>query len=373
MPDDRLLTSTKFTPFLKTGDEYCSLLKPDSHIWLGQGELRDGAMRNGELHNGDGTVREISFVMERMDPSEYTNVSDAKDIASHLARQLAEKPSDRGILPCLGYRENPKNGLELVFEIPESYAPQPQTLSDLLAGDVGKGYGGGRPLDHRLRLGREISEAVLAVHTAKLVHKNVRPDTILIFHSRSSSKSTNATTPALDNIGLGVPFLTHWRMVRKAGDLSSRKGAGDWMADVYRHPTRQGLQPEARYTMKHDIYSLGVCLLEIGIWEPFIIVDKEGKKWMSETYCKAARTSGALKKEDSDNIKELTWPSRVSKVMLALAKQELPQRMGLSYSEFVVSCLTCVEEEETPGEKEDMGVRFNTMLLHSFTGLHMQC
>jgi len=372
VPDDKLLTSAKFKPITQTGGGYCSQLKLDSHIWLGKGEARNG-MRNGEPKNAGGHFREISFVMERLEPSEYTNVSDAKDIVSHLARQLANKPSDRGILPCLGYRELENNGLELVFELSEFYN-HPQTLSDIIAGDIGKGYAGGRLLDHRLRLGREISEAVLSVHTAKLVHKNIRPETILIFQSRSvatnstSSASVHEISPSLDPVGLGIPFLTNWKMVRKVDDLSSRRGMGDWMADIYRHPTRHGLQPESRYNMKHDIYSLGICLLEIGLWEPFI-VDKGQKKWMSDTYCKEALRSGKLKPNETDNIVRVAWPKAVQEVMVALANQELPQRMGLAYSEFVIFCLTCLEDDEISKE-EDIGVKFNAKLLCTFTDLH---
>lgn len=56
-------------------------------------------------------------------------------------------------------------------------------------------------------------------------------------------------------------------MLRKASDLTSLRGEISWLKDIYRHPYRQGLQPQERYNIGHDIYSLGVCLLEIGLWE----------------------------------------------------------------------------------------------------------
>ena len=39
--------------------------------------------------------------------------------------------------------------------------------------------------------------------------------------------------------------------------------------DIYRHPERQG-QPTTPFKKIHDICSLGVVLLEIGLWEPAI-------------------------------------------------------------------------------------------------------
>jgi hypothetical protein len=43
---------------------------------------------------------------------------------------------------------------------------------------------------------------------------------------------------------------------------------GDWQTNIYRHPERQGEHPANRYSMIHDVYSLGVVLLELGLWQP---------------------------------------------------------------------------------------------------------
>jgi hypothetical protein len=43
-----------------------------------------------------------------------------------------------------------------------------------------------------------------------------------------------------------------------------------WDRNVYRHPLRQGHDLTEKYRMQHDIYSLNVCLLEIGLWESFV-------------------------------------------------------------------------------------------------------
>lgn len=91
-----------------------------------------------------------------------------------------------------------------------------------------------------------------------------------------------------------------------AGDMS-------WDRNVYRHPLRQGNDPVDRYRMQHDIYSLGVCLLEVGLWESFVEYTGENEKeapgskpqtipgksyyrfqtWMDENqYAHGARSSG---------------------------------------------------------------------------------
>lgn len=48
------------------------------------------------------------------------------------------------------------------------------------------------------------------------------------------------------------------------------QGDDKWQDNLYRHPERQGKNPEESYTMHHDVYSLGVCLLEIGLWTSFV-------------------------------------------------------------------------------------------------------
>jgi hypothetical protein len=58
----------------------------------------------------------------------------------------------------------------------------------------------------------------------------------------------------------------------RAEDLDPRR----W---PYRHPQRWGEKVKWPFTMLHDIYSLGVVLLEIGLWQSLIkpVADSEAK------------------------------------------------------------------------------------------------
>jgi hypothetical protein len=40
--------------------------------------------------------------------------------------------------------------------------------------------------------------------------------------------------------------------------------------------------PAEEYKMQHDIYSLGVCLLEIGLWEPLVEYPEDGGQTTAE-------------------------------------------------------------------------------------------
>ena len=357
LPDKILLTDASFKTIERHDGQYCSPVEDAPDIWLGCAEIADG------------TIRKTSVVIERKGGIHPITIPELKGAASDLARHLVKDSPNRGILRCLGYRETPR--LELIFEVPQGLA-DPQTLRSLIAADADKGYGGGRPLNHRLVLAHQISEAVLSVRTAHLVHKNIRPENLLIFRREPenlTALSTSGGSPipsAADSDALGLPFLTDWSMLRKETALSSRRGEADWLRDIYRHPQRQGLQPEERYNMGHDIYSLGVCLLEIGLWDPFIVVE-DGRHRFSAAYERMAFRLGCVRREEPAWESTLKKPNVVQQVMVGLAKNELPPRTGTVYADLVVDCLTCLEggfgDPEHLEDPVTAGMRFSDSIL----------
>jgi hypothetical protein len=53
----------------------------------------------------------------------------------------------------------------------------------------------------------------------------------------------------------------------------------DGSENIYRHPSRQGTgYAEDKFSMLHDINSLGVCLLEIAMWRSFVEWNSNGLK-----------------------------------------------------------------------------------------------
>ncbi|KAJ2986369.1 hypothetical protein NUW58_g5063 [Xylaria curta] len=69
--------------------------------------------------------------------------------------------------------------------------------------------------------------------------------------------------------------------------------------------------------MQHDIYSLGACLLEIGLWESFIRYDETGKQAASGT----VPTNGI-------GTNGVAHPLNTHASLLTLAKNKLPKHMG---------------------------------------------
>ncbi len=85
-----------------------------------------------------------------------------------------------------------------------------------------------------------------------------------------------------------------------------------------------------------DIYSLGVCLVETGLWDTFVIYSAEG----------VAEAPGAALELTFDEVRRQR-PSSIRKHLVALAKHRLPRTMGEVYTEVVVSRLTCLDEDNT--------------------------
>jgi hypothetical protein len=90
--------------------------------------------------------------------------------------------------------------------------------------------------------------------------------------------------------------------------------------------------------MRHNIYSLGVCLLEIGLWVSFVDYDLAiGTRSISELLLSP---SGKSKFSFSTLFSE-----RTKEQLVTLARYRLPGSMGNKYAEIVEACLTCPDPE----------------------------
>jgi len=122
----------------------------------------------------------------------------------NLARILAEvDPSTFGLLRCRGViktantkhssTQGPPSEFKFILNVPP-YLSNPQSLRTLFLS------GTSFPLDERLNLAKKLTNFVLFVHTVQFVHKNIRPETIIIFNNGFSE--------------IGAPFLAGFEQFR---------------------------------------------------------------------------------------------------------------------------------------------------------------
>lgn len=262
-----------------------------------------------------------------------------KDVRTLATKLRCADPATFSVLRCKGILKVKNEtgtrvtSFDIVFEVPSPETPR--TLRSCLTSQVP------HSLTERMELAKQLARSVNYVHTLDFVHKNIRPENFLGFGEAQ----------------LGAFYLIGFEQVRTADGMTYFRGDGDWHKNLYRHPERQGLQPEEKYCMQHDIYSLGVCLLEIGLWDSFVRYRQDGKVEGPNTDLFRCSVEG-LRRKKPDEIKNL---------LVTLARDRLPAVVGELYKQVVLNCLTCLDEDNADfgdrSEFEDadgvkVGVRF---------------
>ncbi|KAL6713625.1 hypothetical protein ACLMJK_009090 [Lecanora helva] len=264
-----------------------------------------------------------------MDPE--LTMKDVQDLARILAKV---EPTRFGLLLCCGVVkhqeswQNSPRAYDLLFSTPLHLA-NPRSLRAILSSSSDFA------LNERVNLAVSLAKAVLFLHASHFVHKSLRPENIILF-SDSDEK-------------LGTPFLVGFERFRLDTTQTHRYGDDHWERNLYRHPQRYGIRPQDDFTMQHDVYSLGVVLLELGIGVSFV-------HWPKET-ANSDRPTPEAQLETLDlttSKKKFGQAMKIKSHLVALAKAKLPRTFGRKYTEAVLACLTCLDQDNaTFGEMRD--------------------
>lgn len=177
------------------------------------------------------------------------------------------------------------------------------------------------PLQQRLRLAQKLADAVFFLHTAGFVHKNINSSSIITL--QRSDVPPSARFPYTT----GDPYIMGFDMIRSNDGITFSEWAHSWEnaitqqqrdtialrnMEVFRHPDRLQWHKDGikKYTKNHDIYSLGVILLQIGLWEPI---------------------STVTRRLERDRV---TWPNRLCHI-----SRDLGLSVGAKYQRVVTWCL----------------------------------
>lgn len=284
------------------------------------------------------------FIIERYACQTGRPLSTQNDDVRTLARKLGcTDPWTFGLLNCKGVMKviHPVRhqilGFDFVFRVPDSMDSLRSLRQDLLSGELN------HSLSRRLLMAQDLAKSVSYIHNLKFVHKNVNPEAILLFEDSKARFST---------------FLVGFDNFRSADGGTNLVGDARWERNLYRHPSRQGEFPDEEYKMHHDVYSLGVCLLEIGLWQSFVSYSSDGKltpeygdaykqfmKWLESTTTPAIQPTTRLAYQSIMSFK-------LKEYFIHLANTRLPITMGDKYSAVVVTCLTCLDENNENFDNE---------------------
>ena len=276
----------------------------------------------------------------------------------NLARKLKQlEPGTSGLLRCYGTvkrRSAQKRllAIDMIFRTPDECQTTPCTLRQIMMERSAPS------ITQIVAVAKQVARAVSFFHACDFVHKSIRPENVLIFPPDPDSEPTN---------NLGLAFLVGYEQLRHAFFQTELRGDSAFQRNLYRHPQRQGIRAQERYIMQHDIYSLGVCLLEMGLWHSFVLYEKGQEQ---------PELSAALGLEQPQDETELSNDTSIAlankDVLVQLAQSQLPQRLGDVYARVVLACLTCLDPgnqmfgDEASLEDEDgvlVGVRFIEQIL----------
>lgn len=183
-----------------------------------------------------------------------------------LVRMLRHEPRPQGFrtLNCLGYFEDVSTSkYGIVFQPPREFDGDASRLPVTLFEALGMGRS---PflLGSRFRLAKKLAESLYELHSSGWLHKSINSHNVLFFGNDSRKPS-----PFL----LEEPYFAGFASSRPddLAERSSRMAIAREAGGIYRHPDVQGFTGArtARYRAEYDIYSLGIVLLEIGLWKPF--------------------------------------------------------------------------------------------------------
>ena len=190
---------------------------------------------------------------------------------SNLLRFAAETGNRMRVLSPIGYFHDPRNQcFALAFEPPCRSPGMPRdlkssegvdakviTLRQLM--DERRRNAISRPsLEARFQLVRQLTSAVSELHKARWLHKNISSFTIIF--ADDTGQENMKTLPSPYFIG-----FNHSR----PDDPNSFSNEYEYRLEVmdYHHPYYIKRGDRIRFEIRFDIFSLGLVLLEIGLWK----------------------------------------------------------------------------------------------------------
>lgn len=159
-----------------------------------------------------------------------------------------------GAPQCLGYfNDTDSNRYGLLYKKPIDVPPstKPISLLDLLHPETQPS------LSKRITLAHAIARCLMYLHSVNWLHRDLRSDNIIFF-------APDGTTPAYYN-----PIIAGFEFARPGlREEMTDRPPNPTKDDVYQHPDILRGLVGSRALKSHDIYSLGVILVEIAYWAP---------------------------------------------------------------------------------------------------------
>ncbi|KAK5634957.1 hypothetical protein RRF57_010669 [Xylaria bambusicola] len=318
----------------ETANELCNIALSDVELTSSRGGHAIGRYKDS-----------VPILIERM---RYTpgwkNVhrEQRKLVIGLKAKSLGVEPKPSGlkIMNCIGVFEEDGDlaGYGFVYRFPEGKNSEPTTLFECLA----QGYK--RPeslplLGNKFQLAFALADFFKEFHTIGWLHESFNPHNVLFF---ASTTNKDAEDLIIDD-ELRRPYVVGLHKSRPDGSFWQTDGPApdeDESLQDYQHPEYAST---GRYRQMFDYYSLGVVLLEIGLWRPL-------KSWKSKF-----RSFGL---------------AEIRAELIQICQARLGAKMGAVYRDVVLRCIDgsldrCSRESRL--DRKGNGLSETTAVLEHFT------
>ncbi|RMJ12443.1 hypothetical protein BHE90_010889 [Fusarium euwallaceae] len=286
--------------------------------------------------------RDIQWYLLESKPYLLETKEEVRESIEILSSKLSQLQPDSGILSLLGYRDEPgRDGgaFQLIFQGPFN-GGLTMPLSTFMDGFSSK-----PSLNSRVDLCYQLASAVLQTQLLGLVHKNIRPENILI-HPLEAAQSPTAkpgeNIPALSLCGWQYAREVEQGVTRLIGDVTLQR-------KIYQHPERQLPTAEREYSMAHDVYSLGVCMLEILRWESVL---RPVPPFVSPAFIETFTRLGFRPNEADPEDYYTKFPNKNKAILLAMGESLIPLDAGTKMSRIVCEFLTCLDRKGQEFDEE---------------------
>lgn len=279
--------------------------------------------------------QDIQWYLVEAKPYSLETKDEARESIEILSSKLRGFQADTGILPFLGYRDEPTRdggAFQLIFRGPSDGVLSP-TLSTYMTS-----YASKPSLNFRVDLCYQLATAVLQTQLLGLVHKNIRPENIIIHPSQALASPTaqpGENIPGLSLCGWQYAREVEEGVTRLTGDITLQR-------KIYQHPERQLPTAEREYSMAHDVYSLGVCMLEILLWESVL---RPGPQFVSPAFVETFTRLGFRPNEADPGDYYTKFPNKNKAILLFMSESLIPAEAGTKMTRIVCEFLTCLDRK----------------------------
>lgn len=270
-------------------------------------------------HNrqGDVLVEWVAYDREALD-ERVAHMKRLDDLARMMHSASSSHP-DLHSIDCVGYTDDKCHSrYGLVYKAP---APSFSTLHALIASPDLRTP----DLDARVRLARTLAVSLWSLHSLDWLHKSLCAANVLFFPAGLTGAASRGATAATALVpDISRPYIAGFDASRPDLDTAlSVVSRNPSIAELHRHPL--ALRGGRPYVKAFDVYSLGLVLLEVGLWK------------VLQTYHRPHYSAER-------------WRDRV---VLTVLLQGLGSKVGKRYADVAEMCLR-VDEDMTSAEAGEL-------------------